>query len=289
MLAPSSAPAPPGRPRFYRVAARRRGSFGAGRAVGTLGRVGSRRGLLHEDEELLAEVRPHPMVVFGPIALMVLAIAAAIAIAVHYPGAPVSAAWALAAMVALPALWTAARVARWRSVRFSVTSHRLLYRRGVLGRDVVQLRLQRVAEVHCSQTLFERAVGSGRLVFEVAGAEAPLVIDDVRRPRRLQRVITTQLDLLDPAPPLRAARSGYARRMAAADAEWPAVGTERSGRSVRPRGRTWTDTPPHGVSLDGDGGGGVPAQLLQLDELRRRGILSEAEFSAKKAELLSRL
>ena len=34
------------------------------------------------------------------------------------------------------------------------------------------------------------------------------------------------------------------------------------------------------------GGDSIPEQIAQLDELRRRGVLTEAEFQAKKAELL---
>ncbi len=240
--------------------------------------MGTTRDLLHEDEELLAEVRPHPVVVIGPILLLVVAVAGAVTIAVRYPGAPVVVAWLLAAMIVLPSLWVLARLLRWRSVRFCVTSSRLLYRRGVIGRDVVQLRFQRVAEVHCSQTAGGRLIGCGRLVFEVAGGDAPLVVEDVRRPRSLQRVITAQLDRFDlPYGPY-AGQGAYGRQGA-------------YGASRRARSSPITDTPPHGVLLgDGDADGTtIPGQILQLDELRRRGILSEDEFAAKKAELLGRL
>ena len=49
---------------------------------------------------------------------------------------------------------------------------------------------------------------------------------------------------------------------------------------------------------DGPGTGGRAAQavpfeirdrLIELDDLRRRGILSEEEFAAKKSELLNRI
>lgn len=264
--------------------------------------MGSARGLLHEDEELLTEVRPHPVVVFGPVLLLVIALAGAIAIAVRYPDAPIEVAWLLAAMVVLPALWAAARFLRWRSVRFLVTTSRLLYRRGVLGRDVVQLRLQRVAEVHCSQSLGSRLIGTGRLVFEVAGGDGPLVVDDVRWPRRLQRVITAQLDRLDvpygdhweydtrggsAGPPT---MQSTQRSTMQSTQPTPVAGTGR-GR-LRRGTRAWTDTPPHGVLFGDDEDEDrrtVPRQILQLDELRRRGILSEDEFAAKKAELLNRL
>ncbi|MGH9283353.1 MAG: SHOCT domain-containing protein [Acidimicrobiales bacterium] len=33
----------------------------------------------------------------------------------------------------------------------------------------------------------------------------------------------------------------------------------------------------------------IPEQLEKLDELRQRGIISQAEFDAKKAQLLERM
>jgi hypothetical protein len=33
----------------------------------------------------------------------------------------------------------------------------------------------------------------------------------------------------------------------------------------------------------------IPAQIEELDQLRQRGIISDAEFQAKKADLLDRL
>ncbi len=39
----------------------------------------------------------------------------------------------------------------------------------------------------------------------------------------------------------------------------------------------------------GSRGDSIPAQIAQLDDLRARGVLSESEFQAKKAELLRRM
>lgn len=39
----------------------------------------------------------------------------------------------------------------------------------------------------------------------------------------------------------------------------------------------------------GTGGASIPEQLDKLDELRQRGVLTQAEFDAKKADLLDRL
>ncbi|MGH8982238.1 MAG: PH domain-containing protein [Acidimicrobiales bacterium] len=260
--------------------------------------MGFLQDLLNDDEDLLAQMRPHPALLAAPVTLLAVAIAAAVAIAVHFSSAPIAVAWVLVAMVALPALWTCGRALQWRAVRFVVTSSRLIYRRGVLGHDVVQLRLQRVAEVHLRQTLRGRVIGYGQLVFEVVGGDGPLVVDDVRRPRSLVRLITAQLDRLD--VPRRGIASfapganGTAVTTGGGSAptgQWGAAQWETAPAARAPRRRLWSDTPAHGVPVGALAAapGSVPDQLFALDELRRRGIVNDAEFAAKKAELLSRL
>jgi len=52
------------------------------------------------------------------------------------------------------------------------------------------------------------------------------------------------------------------------------------------------DTPPSGIARSAraaHGDDSVADRLMQLDELRRRGIVTDEEFSSKKAELLDRL
>lgn len=246
------------------------------------------RRVLADDEEVLVDLRPHWVFLAGPLILTAVAAAVAITIAVEFPTAPVAVAGVLAALVAAPLLWLAARVVRWLGISLVVTTARILYRQGVFGRDLVQLRLQRVTEVHFAQTVVDRLIGSGRLVVEIVGGD-PMVLDDVRRPRALQRVISRQLDELASAGPYAGAVPGE-----------------------HPVGATWQpsidETPPHGVlmsrAVPSAAGQAAPAppfpappahvlsipdQLIQLDDLRRRGIISDGEFAVKKTELLRRL
>lgn len=44
-----------------------------------------------------------------------------------------------------------------------------------------------------------------------------------------------------------------------------------------------------GEAAAGGGSSSIPAQIEQLDELRSRGLLTDAEFQAKKSELLGRM
>jgi membrane protein YdbS with pleckstrin-like domain len=250
--------------------------------AGTLGPVPVDRELLSEEEEVLVDLRPHWLFFFGPAALSVLAAVAAIAVVTVFPNAPVGVPVALAVMVAIPCVWLTGRLLRWRGISLVVTTQRLLLRRGVLGRELTQLRLQRISEVHCQQRWYGRIVGAGSLVIDVIGAPDPVFLDDVRHPRSLQAVLSGQLDQLS-------GREGFPP-----PAPSPSFASSPTSSPLPPRP---DDTPPHGVSL-GFGSSAppvarsevsIPEQLIQLDDLRRRGIINEEEFAQKKAELLSRL
>ena len=180
-------------------------------------------------------MRPHWMFLFGPSALTLVAVAGAVAVMNEFPRAPSTVAWVLLAMVAVPAAWLAVRTARWLGTSLVVTSGRLLLRRGVLGRDLVQLRLERINEVHCTQTLVDRLVGAGRLMVEVGGEAGMVVIDDVRRPRVLQRVLNGQL--------------GSLRWNGSSDVPVPPhVREEGSLAPTLPHPWGGDPTPPHGVA-----------------------------------------
>ena len=51
----------------------------------------------------------------------------------------------------IPGLWLLGRFVRWRSYVVALTSTRILVRQGIVGRDTVQLRLQRITEVNIRQ------------------------------------------------------------------------------------------------------------------------------------------
>jgi membrane protein YdbS with pleckstrin-like domain len=224
------------------------------------------RDLLADDEEVLVDLRLHWVFLFGPLVLTLVALAVAIAVAVDFPSAPAAVAWVLAVMVVIPALWLAGRLTRWFGISLIVTTQRLILRRGVLGRDMVQLRLQRITEVHSTQTPLERILGAGRLIVEVQGENQAVVVDDVRRPKNLQRVLAGRLDDFDrpeddPTPP-RGVEIPVSQRLP--ERPEPARASSRGSESVAD-------------------------QLIQLDDLRRRGIVTQQEFETKKKELLERL
>lgn len=240
-------------------------------ALGTLIEVPISTDLLDDDEEVLVDLRPHWVFFMGPLFLTAASIAVVAVVFHEFPKAPVGVSWLLAVLIAVPAIWLLGRLAQWFGTSLVVTDRRIVFRSGVLGRRVVNLRLQRVVDTHCTQRPLERIIGSGRLVLEVEGEEGGLAVDDVRRPRALQRVINRQLSQMDAAW-----QQGYRA---------PTPQRDRDNYGYRDRR---DPTPPSGVPSVRGTSSTVPDQLVQLDRLHRQGILSDAEYAAKKAELLRR-
>jgi membrane protein YdbS with pleckstrin-like domain len=265
------------------------------------------RRFLNDDEEFLVELRPHWVFFAGPLIVAVVAVAVVIAILVAAPHIPNWVADVLWALAAVPVLWLLGRLLRWRGYTLALTTTRILVRRGVFDRDIVQLRLQRITEINLSQKLWERALSTGRLIIDVQGEDDAVVLEFVRKPAIVQRVINGQINEL--------VGGGSAESI---PTELRQIDS-RSSRSRGPREEGPADTPPFGVPMvaaedhedgssvtpfapptptpsamgplppHGSGPAEIRDRLIELDDLRQRGIVSQEEFAAKKAELLSRI
>jgi membrane protein YdbS with pleckstrin-like domain len=252
------------------------------------------RKFLNEDEELLAEMHPHWIFIFTPLAASVVGIGGIIAILVALGNHANWATYPLLVVAAIPAIWLLGRIIRWRSYILALTNTRIVLRHGVFDRDVVQLRLQRITEINLSQKLWERAVGTGRLMIDVQGEDDSLIIPDVRKPNIVQRVINAQINELigggaaEPIPtefqPKRPFGGHEDEREHEHDT--PPFGTP----AVEPEpADDITTTIPAQPSPGGATHSDIRDRLIELDDLRQRGIISDEEFATKKAQLLDRI
>jgi membrane protein YdbS with pleckstrin-like domain len=275
------------------------------------------RKFLNEDEELLAEMHPHWIFLFGPLFTSIGVWAGLIVLVVLWRNQPGWANYPILFLALVPGLWLLGRFVRWKSYDVALTSTRILVRQGIFGRDTIQLRLQRITEVNLRQSLVERVLSTGSLVIDVQGEDDSLTLEYMRKPAVVQRVINSQINEIvgggrrefvpddmrptepHPAQPV-APRAGPSADAAPARPEWsdeddtPPFGIGAS-RNEPPAASTGASGSGEGRAGPEQGGrpSGVPFEirdrLIELDDLRKRGILSEEEFAAKKSELLGRI
>jgi membrane protein YdbS with pleckstrin-like domain len=285
------------------------------------------RKFFNDDEDLLVEMRPHWVFFAGPLSAAVAVVAGVIAILVAF-SPPNWATDILLLLAAVPVLWFLGRLLRWRTYAIVLTTTRIVVRRGVLGRNTTQIRLQRITEICISQKLWERVIATGRLLIDLQGEDDAVVLEFIRKPAIVQRVINGQINELTGggrAEPVPQELFGYRRRPAPPEPEHAGDTPPFGVPIVNAQGEVWppsmpspptaptqpvtaptpqatagppraTAAPPQPTVVPGQGGPAGPSgpgeirdRLIELDDLRQRKIISEEEFAAKKAELLSRI
>lgn len=85
--------------------------------------------------------------------------------------------------------WLIVGLIKWRTTYFVVTSHRLIYREGVVARNGVEIPLERVNNVNFNQSVFERFLQVGDLLVESGGQEGQQVFTNIARPEEVQNII----------------------------------------------------------------------------------------------------
>ena len=213
------------------------------------------RKLLHEHEELVLDLRPHWWYMAEPTATLLGVAVLGILLLMWDPsgGFGTFLNYVAIALIVGSLLWFAARYARWITTNFVVTTDRLVYRSGVVAKKGIEIPLERVNTVFFNQGIFERMLGLGDLAIESGGETGKQSFSDIRKPSAVQNEIYRQMELNNTRM--------YGGRMAGEPAPTP--------------------TPTPSAS--------VPEQINQLDDLRQRGLITEAEFAEKKAELLKRM
>ncbi len=196
--------------------------------------------LLNEEEDIVLDLHPHWWFFTGPASL--LALAAAGLVALMASDLPEALTMVVAALTVVMLVWLVGRYLRWVTTNFVVTTDRLIYRSGVLGKSGTEIPLDRVNTMFFHQTIFERLLRSGDLIIESGGETGRQTFSDIAKPSSVQNTIYQQIE----ANEMRTAGGGQV------------------------------------------GATSISQELRNLDELRRSGVLSEAEFEAQKAKLLGR-
>jgi membrane protein YdbS with pleckstrin-like domain len=207
--------------------------------------------LVQEGETLVLDLRPHWWYFSRNILTGVpLAIILILVLQVHGWAADVSK-WVVGLAVLAWAVWLTLKYFQWRMTYFVVTSRRVIYRTGVISKHGVEIPLERINNINFHQRIIDRIIGAGDLDIESAGRDGQSHFDFIRHPDGVQHEIYRQME---------------ARNMPVA--------------MVQPAPAVAAPSPPAAT---------VPDQIEQLAKLRDQGLITDAEYEAKKAELLGRM
>ncbi len=234
------------------------------------------RRLLTQGEEIVVEMRPNWAFLGWPLVAAVAAAALAVVVQVLLPSNPPKweevLGWISLGPLVVAVLWLAGRLLRWFTTSLVLTTTRVIQRSGVFSRTGHEIRLERINELSYHQSIFGRLAGYGDVLVETGGETGLETFHYIRRPAAVQSLITQQLDT-------------FRRQSMGMGSGGYGPGGPPPAAYVPPASPA---TPPGGTPAAG-GPGSAADRLVQLDELRKRGILSDEEYEAKKAELLGQL
>jgi membrane protein YdbS with pleckstrin-like domain len=222
--------------------------------------VGFPRRQLREGEELILDLRPHPIAIAFNVAVGVLTIVAAILILLNIHGSGLNWLRWLTLFLAIGILLVVSLpgIIRWLTSHFVVTSERVISRSGWISKNQKDIPLDRIQNVAFKQSVFERMIGAGDLNLESAGEESDTTFTDVRHPEHVQKTIYVVRE------------QDEQRRIQPVPSQPPPPPDPPAATVVSPHGGTAP----------------VADELAKLAALRDQGVISESEFQAQKARLL---
>lgn len=156
---------------------------------------------LQPGEEVVYRARPSMVTSYLSLGALVLILIAA---AILFDRFRETYIWLIAALAALPSLFTLVRQWIYRqSNRFELTARRVILTTGLLSRNSVSSYLDKINNVEYRQTLLGRIFGYGDVVIDTASETGTTVFRNISNPVGFQRAI------LSASEPYRGPRAGH--------------------------------------------------------------------------------
>lgn len=207
------------------------------------------RRLLVEGEDLVLDLRPHPIALFWPGLITLVGLIAAAWLSVGTDFARDWIWWAAFGLVLLVVVLP--DFLNWYTSIFAVTSERIIHRKGWISKYSMEIPLEAINDVRFEQGILDRMVGAGTLVIQSASEQGRQVFEDIRHPEDVQKTIYHEGEKNKKRMYLGDTGDGPSRGPAAA---------------------------PSAPS--------VTSELERLAKLHTDGVLTDEEFAAQKAKIL---
>ena len=190
--------------------------------------------------------------------------------------------WVGLAVIVIGAAWTVWNIVAWLSANFGVSNMRVLCYEGLLRKHSSETLLTSVTDVKLTVPALGGMLGYGDLtILTASGAEGSDKFTTIRRAAEFRTA-------------LQSAQSRPASRGRQRAPSWPGSHRRQPPRRLRPR-----HPQPAAEPASAPAAAAAPARrrsaedaaasLDKLADLHARGVITDAEFEAKKAELLGRI
>ncbi len=207
------------------------------------------RRLLVDGEELVLDLRPHPIALARAVIVTILVIVLGILVLRILPDSgsvhDILLWVTIAAMFVVFVWWPVRDLIRYLTSHFVITSDRVIHREGWLAKRSMEIPLEAINDVRFQQSVFERMIGAGDILISSASERGTEVFEDIPRPETVQKTIYHEGEKNQ-------------QRMF----QW------------RPSGSPTPSAPS------------TTTELQRLADLRERGVLTEEEFQAQKRKIL---
>ncbi len=153
--------------------------------------------LLASDEEVVRHLHPHGLTLFWPVVWFLVVIGgASFGMAAIPAGRQQGIYRMLVLAVALVLLLALVLVPllRWRTTHYVITTHRVLFREGIMARRGRDIGLSRITDVSYTQTLWERIINSGTLTIESAGDSGATVLKQIPDSEGVQQLLNLMIE-----------------------------------------------------------------------------------------------
>ena len=207
------------------------------------------RRLLIPDEELILDLRPHPVALALPVLVVVIELVVAIWLTMTFDFSSWIW-WALFLVIFV--LYPLRRLVWWLTSNFAVTTDRVIHREGFIAKRSMEIPLEAINDVRFEQGIWDRIVGAGTLLISSASEFGTNSFSHIRHPEEVQKTIYHQGEMNK--------KRMYQGDQAAA--------------------------PPPAAPRGAPSAPSATTELERLAKLRADGVLTEAEFQAQKAKIL---
>ena len=153
--------------------------------------------LLAPDEEVVRHLHPHWLTIFWPVVWFLFIVGGASFGAAVVPVGSSQGLYRLlivALAVVLLLAFVLVPLLRWRTTHYVITTHRLLFREGILARRGRDIGLSRITDVSYSQNVWERIVNSGTVTIESAGESGSTVLRRIPDSDGVQQLLNHMIE-----------------------------------------------------------------------------------------------